>query len=127
MDFNKLLVPTPPANDDSAGLVDYHTKGVVSSWFSSFGDAKGGGSEELREVSASIGAEYWYKNQFALRAGYFYENPDKGNRKYFTLGAGLRYNIIGINFSYILPTGSGVNRNPLSNTMRFSLVFDLGK
>ena len=127
LDFNKLLVPTPPATDDSAGLVDYHTKGVVSSWFSSFGDASGGGSEELREVTASIGAEYWFKNQFALRAGYFYENPDKGNRRYFTLGAGLKYNIVGLNFSYLLPTGSGVNRNPLSNTIRFSLVFDFGK
>ena len=127
LDFNKLLVPTPPATDDSAGLVDYHTKGVVSSWFSSFGDASGGGSEELREVTASIGAEYWFRNQFALRAGYFYENPDKGNRRYFTLGAGLKYNIVGLNFSYILPTGSGVNRNPLSNTIRFSLVFDFGK
>ncbi|CAN5864433.1 type IX secretion system outer membrane channel protein PorV [soil metagenome] len=126
LDLNKLLVPTPPDVFDSAGLVDYRSKGVVSSWFSSFGDAPGGGSEELREVSASIGAEYWYKNQFALRAGYFYENPDKGNRRYFTLGAGLRYNIVGLNFSYLLPTGSGVNRNPLSNTLRFSLVFGLG-
>ena len=124
LDLNKLLVPTPPSNSDSAGLVNYRSKGVVSSWFSSFGDAPGGGSEEIKEITASIGAEYWYKNQFALRAGYFYENPDKGNRKYFTLGAGLRYNVVGINFSYILPTGSGVNRNPLSNTLRFSLVFD---
>jgi len=126
LDLNKLLVPTPPSVLDSAGLADYRSKGVVSSWFSSFGDAPDGGSEELREVSASIGAEYWYKNQFALRAGYFYENPDKGNRKFFTLGAGLKYNIVGLNFSYLLPTGSGVNRNPLSNTLRFSLVFGLG-
>lgn len=126
LDVNKLLVPTPPDVFDSAGLADYRSKGVVSSWFSSFGDAPDGGAEELREVSASIGAEYWYKNQFALRAGYFYENPDKGNRRYFTLGAGLKYNIVGLNFSYLLPTGSGVNRNPLSNTLRFSLVFDLG-
>ena len=81
--------------------------------------------EELREVTGSIGAEYTYKNQFSFRAGYFYENPDKGNRKYFTLGAGLKYNVVGINFAYILPSGSGVNRNPLSNTLRFSLVFGL--
>lgn len=126
-DLNKLLVPTPPQVGDSAGLVDYHTKGVVSSWFSSFGDAPGGGGEELREVTASIGAEYTYKNQFSLRAGYFYENPDKGNRKYFTLGAGLKYSVVGVNFAYILPSGSGINRNPLSNTLRFSLVFNLGK
>jgi|JI10StandDraft_1071094.scaffolds.fasta_scaffold174989_2 hypothetical protein len=126
LDVNKLMAPTPPATDDSAGIADYRSKGVVSSWFSSFGDAPDGGAEELREVSASIGAEYWYKNQFAIRAGYFYENPDKGNRKYFTLGAGLKYNVVGVNFSYLLPSGSGINRNPLSNTLRFSLVFDLG-
>lgn len=127
LDLNKLLVPTPPALGDSAGLAEYRDKGVVSSWFSSFGDAPDGGGEELREVSASLGAEYWYKNQFAFRAGYFYEHPDKGNRKYFTLGAGLKYNMIGINFAYLMPSGSGTNRNPLSNTMRFSVNFDLDK
>jgi len=133
VDLNKLLVPTPvvrgAGETDSAfgvRLDDYRSKGVVSSWFSSFGDSDGGG-EELREVSASIGAEYWYKNQFAFRAGYFYEHPDKGNRKYFTLGAGLKYNMIGINFAYLMPSGSGVNRNPLSNTLRFSLSFDMDK
>ncbi len=124
LDLNKLLVPTPPNVLDSAGLVDYRSKGVVSSWFSSFGDAPDGGAEELREVSASIGAEYWYKNQFGFRAGYFYENKEKGNRRYFTLGATIKYNMVGLNFSYLLPTGSGVNRNPLSNTLRFGLIFD---
>ncbi len=124
LDLNKLLVPTPPSLSDSAGLANYRSKGVVSSWFSSFGDANNGG-EELREITASVGAEYWYKEQFAFRAGYFYENPDKGNRKYFTLGAGLKYNTLGLNFAYVLPSGSGTNRNPLSNTLRFSLVFDL--
>ncbi len=123
-DINKLLVPTPPSVTDSAGLADYRSKGVVSSWFSSFGDAPDGGAEELKEITASIGAEYWYKNQFAFRAGYFYENPNKGNRKYFTLGAGLNYNMFGLNFSYLLPSGSGINRNPLSNTLRFTLSFD---
>lgn len=127
LDLNKLLVPTPPSVLDSAGLADYRSKGVVSSWLSSFGDAPDHGAEELREVTASLGAEYWYKNQFAVRAGYFYENPEKGNRKYFTLGVGLKYNLFGFNFSYLLPTGSGVNRNPLSNTLRFSLLFDLEK
>ena len=127
LDLNKLLVPTPPLLTDSAGLADYRSKGVVSSWFSSFGDAAGGGQEEFKEITASIGAEYWYKEQFALRAGYFYENPDKGNRKYFTVGAGLMYNMFGLNFSYLLPNGAGVNRNPLSNTLRFSLSFNLDK
>jgi hypothetical protein len=124
LDLNKLLVPTPPAFGDSAGTANYRNKGVVNSWFSSFGDAPGGFSEEIKEISASLGAEYWYDNQFAFRAGYFYENPIKGNRKYFTLGAGLKYNMMGLNFSYLLPAGNGVNRNPLSNTLRFSLVFD---
>jgi Type IX secretion system protein PorV len=124
LDLHKLLVPTPPAIGSSAGLVDYRSKGVVSSWFSSFGDAPGGFSEEIKEVQASLGAEFWYQNQFALRAGYFYEDPTKGNRKYFTVGAGLKYNTFGLNFSYLIPSGNGVNRNPLSNTLRFSLIFD---
>ncbi len=124
LDLHKLLVPTPPSVGDSAGLAKYRSQGVVNSWFKSFGDAPGGFSEEIKEVQASLGAEYWYNNQFALRAGYFYENPIKGNRKYFTLGAGLKYNSFGLNFSYLLPSGNGVNRNPLSNTLRFSLFFD---
>ncbi len=125
-DLNKLMVPTPPAATDSAGLAKYRSKGVVSSWFSSFGDAPDGDSE-FKEITIAAGAEYWYKNQFALRAGYFYENKTKGDRRYFTLGAGLKYNMFGLNFSYLLPTGSGVNRNPLSNTVRFSLLFDMDK
>lgn len=124
LDVNKLLVPTPPAFGDVEGTTAYRNKGVVSSWFSSFGDAPGGFSEELKEFQVSVGAEYWYNNQFSLRTGYFYENPTKGNRKYFTVGAGLKYNTFGLNFSYLLPSGNGVNRNPLSNTLRFSLLFD---
>ena len=124
LDVHKLLVPTPPAVGDSAKLAEYHKKGVVSSWFSSFGDAPGKGSEELKEVNFGVGAEYWYNNQFAFRAGYFYENPAKGNRKYFTVGAGLKYNSFGLNFAYLFPSGNGVNRNPLSNTWRFGLIFD---
>jgi hypothetical protein len=123
-DLHKLLVPTPPAVGDSAGLVSYRNKGVVGSWFSSFGDAPGGMSEEIQEVNIALGAEYWYNNQFAFRAGYFYENPNKGNRKFFSVGAGLKYNVFGLNFAYLFPSGSGVNRNPLSNTYRFGLVFD---
>jgi long-subunit fatty acid transport protein len=79
----------------------------------------------LKEVQVSLGGEYVYNDQFMLRAGYFYENKYKGNRKYFTLGAGLKYNVFGLNFSYLIPSGNGVNRNPLSNTLRFSLIFDL--
>jgi len=126
LDINKLLVPTPPALGDSAGLVNYRSKGVVGSWFGSFNDAPGGMSEELKEFYFSIGSEYWYNDQFAFRAGYFSENKTKGNRQYFTIGASLKYNVLGMNFSYLLPTGNGVNRNPLSNTLRLGFVFDLG-
>jgi long-subunit fatty acid transport protein len=78
-------------------------------------------------ATIAIGSEYWYKDQFAFRAGYFYENKIKGDRRFFTLGAGLKYDMVGLNFSYLLPTGSGVNRNPLSNTLRFSLVYNMNK
>ena len=124
LDINKLMVPTPPAVGDSAGLVEYRSKSVVSSWFTSFADAPGGFSEELKEFQIAIGSELWYENQFAFRVGYFYENPSKGNRKYFTVGAGLKYNTFGLNFSYLVPSGNGISRNPLSNTLRFSLLFD---
>ncbi len=124
LDINKLLVPTPPVNPTPQELADYRSKGVVSSWFSSFGDAPDGFNEELREFQISVGAEYWYNNQFAFRAGYFHEDGSKGNRRYFTLGAGLKYNIFGFNFAYLLPSGSGVSRNPLSNTLRFGVIFD---
>ncbi len=132
LDINKLLVPTPPQlsgnnASDSSVIAKYRTKGVLASWFSSFGDAPGGGGEELREVQVSLGAEYMYNNQFALRAGYFYEAPTKGNRKYFTVGAGINYNMFGLNFAYLIPTGGGVNRNPLANTIRFSLMFNLDR
>lgn len=137
VDLNKLLVPTPPRFQDNpnsdpkidslnqAAAAEYRGKSVVGSWFSSFGDAPGGLSEEVKEFQASIGAEYWYNNQFALRGGYFYEDKTKGNRRYFTAGVGIKYNVFGLNFSYLIPTGSGNNQNPLANTLRFSLVFDL--
>jgi hypothetical protein len=140
VDLNKLLVPTPPSflsppsdpNDqdyvdsvNNARATTYRTKSVVGSWFSSFGDAPGGFGEEMREFSVSAGAEYWYNNQFALRGGYFFEDKTKGNRRYFTAGVGIKYNVFGLNFSYLIPTGSGNNQNPLANTLRFSLVFDL--
>jgi Type IX secretion system protein PorV len=124
VDLNKLLVPTPPADPATAQqLADYRSKSVIGSWFSSFGDAPGGFSEEVKEFQASLGAEYSYNNQFALRAGYFHEDKTKGNRRYFTMGVGVKYQSFGLDFSYLLPSGSGVDRNPLSNTLRFSLHF----
>jgi len=130
IDAHKLLVPTPPSftgdpATDSSAIADYRSKSVVSSWFSSFSDAPGGFGEELREFTLSFGTEYSYNDQFFARAGYFYEDKTKGNRKYFTLGIGIKYNVFGINFSYLVPSGQGVNRNPLSNTLRFGLIFDL--
>lgn len=129
LDLHKLLVPTPPQltgdySTDSARQANYRGKTVINSWLSSFNDAPGGFSEEMKEFQASAGAEYWYNNQFAVRAGYFYEDKTKGNRKYFTVGLGLKYNVFGLNFSYIVPSGSGINQNPLSNTLRFGIVFD---
>ena len=124
LDLNKLMVPTPPAVGDSAGLAEYRSTSVVSSWFKSFGDAPGGFSEELSEFTTSLGAEFWYQNQFAFRAGWFYESPSKGNRTFFSLGAGLKYEMFGLDFSYLIPSGSGVNRNPLSNTIRFGISFN---
>lgn len=125
LDINKLLVPTPPALGDADALEEYRNKSVVASWFSSFGDAPGGFKEELKEFTLSLGGEYNYNDQFLFRAGYFYEAPTKGDRQYFTVGAGLNYNMFGLNFSYLIPSGSGVNRNPLSNTLRFSLLLNL--
>jgi len=80
----------------------------------------------LQELMYSVGMEYWYNQQFAVRAGYFNENKNKGNRKYFTAGIGVKYDVFGLNFSYLVPSGSGIQRNPLSNTLRFTLTFDLG-
>jgi len=135
LDFNKLLVPTPPIYDlDSLDNPLYGPDGkriilagkdpnvgIVTGLFQSFSDAPGGFEEELREISYSIGAEYWYDNQFAIRAGYFHESLYKGNRQYFTLGAGLKYNVFGLDFAYLIPTEQ---RNPLQNTLRFTLTFD---
>lgn len=116
-DFNKLLVPAPEA--DGAGNYAYPDKSVVSGVFSSFSDPAG-----LKRVNAAIGAEYWYQDQFAVRAGYYYEDKDNGARKYLTCGVGVRYTVFNLNVAYLVPSGSGVNRNPLSNTVRFSLNFD---
>lgn len=132
LDINKLMVPTPPevtgdwVNVDSANLASYRNSSVLSSWFKSFGDA-GSFGNELKEFQFSLGAEYTYNDQFSLRAGYFYEDKLKGNRKYFTAGVGLKYNVIDLNFSYLVPSGNGQTRNPLSNTLRLGINFDLGK
>ncbi len=126
LDVNKLLVPTPPTNFTDSSLEVYRSKNLVSSWFSSFGDA-GSFSNELRLLQLSGGAEYWYNNQFALRAGYYYEDESQGDLQYFSVGIGLKYDIYGLNFSYLVPSGSGTTRNPLSNTIRFGVLFDLGK
>lgn len=131
VDIHKLMVPTPPAltgeiSSDSLKLFKYLNQGVVPSWFNSFGDAPSGFAEELQEYAVSLGGEFTYLDKFSARAGYFYENEKKGNRQFFSLGAGFKTSSLGFNFSYIIPSGSGVNRNPLSNTMRFSLIFDFG-
>jgi len=125
LDINKLLVPTP--RDSSAtGTGQYHIpeKTVAGGVFSSFGDAPDGFSEELREFQFSLGAEYWYRQQFALRAGYFHENRTKGNRQYFTLGLGVKYKLLQLNGSYLIPTSKTTVRNPLANTFRISLLFE---
>jgi len=124
-DINKFLVPTPPrysaTNTDSI-IAGYDPEVSVSEGIiQSFYDAPGGFEEEMKEFKYSIGAEYWYANQFAVRAGYFHEDQNKGNRKYFTVGAGLRLNIFTIDFSYLLPVKQN---NPLANTMRFTLGLD---
>ena len=129
IDFNKLMVPTPPVitgegATDAQNLFDYRNQGVVESWISSFSDAPGGFSEELQEINFSLAAEYGYRDMFFVRAGYYYEHPNKGNRKYATAGVGLKINeTFVIDFSYLIPSGSGTNRNPLSNTLRFGLTF----
>ncbi len=132
LDFHKLLVPSAPLSVDNGGPIDiaalaaYKSKPVVSSWFSSFG-GDGGFSGQLKLVQASLGAEYAYQDQFFLRTGYFYESNTNGGRKYFSVGVGIKYNVMGLNFSYLVPSGSGTTRSPLSNTLRFGLTFDLDK
>jgi hypothetical protein len=122
VDFNKLLVPTQSI--DSAGIVIYGMDpnvGTMVGMIHSFYDAPGGFKEEMKEINISAGMEYWYAQQFAIRGGFFYENKDKGNRKFFTLGAGFRYNILGIDFSYLIPIET---QNPLAHTLRFSLLIN---
>lgn len=129
LDINKLLVPTPPiytqdTSNSADNIILYGQDpdvSVAQGMFQSFSDAPNGFKEELQEINLAFGMEYWYDKQFAFRAGYFYEDKRKGNRKYFTLGAGLRYNVFGIDLAYLIPTDQ---RNPLENTLHFTLTFD---
>ncbi|MER2998826.1 type IX secretion system outer membrane channel protein PorV [Pontibacter populi] len=113
LDANKLLVPSPSADPDQS---------VVAGIFSSFGDAEGGASEEFKEVNFNTGLEYWYNNLFAARAGYFYENEEKGGRQFFSMGLGLRYQKFGVDAAYLIPNDQN---NPLAQTIRFSIALNL--
>jgi len=138
LDLNKLLVPSPPIYEfDSDGklVVDANNNPVIkdgknpdrsllSGVFGSFSDAPDGFSEEIKEFTVSMGVEYWYNNIFAARAGYFLEAEEKGNRKFFTIGVGFRYQVFGIDFAYLVPQEQS---NPLAETLRFSLIFNFDK
>ena len=141
LDLNKLLVPTPPrylktinaqgeftqvdSLDANGGRIISAGKdpnvSVPEGLFQSFGDAPGGAEEEFKEIQISVGMEYWYRKLFAIRAGYFHEDAIKGNRQYVTIGAGIRYNVFGLDFAYLITTQQ---RHPLENTLRFTLTFD---
>ncbi|MBU2525966.1 MAG: type IX secretion system outer membrane channel protein PorV [Bacteroidetes bacterium] len=138
-EINKLLVPTPPIrerqdtngdgeidNNDDIVIVDGEDDDVnfLTGIFQSFGDAPDGLSEELKEITWSLSAEYLYRESFAFRAGYFNESDEKGARQFLTLGAGFKYNVVNVDFSYLISTSQV--RNPLENTLRFSLTFNLG-
>lgn len=139
LEFNKLLVPTPPiyAKDSSGQPIPVignpgayeilagkdPNRSVPAGIFGSFSDAPAGFREELREININFGMEYWYDKQFAVRAGYFFEHPTKGNRQFISLGAGIHYNVFGLDFAYLVPTNN--QRSPLQNTLRFTLTFDL--
>jgi hypothetical protein len=134
IDINKLLVPTPPVYAvDSAGFpipegdgwkieegMDPN-RGVVNALYTSWYDAPGGFKEEMKEFYIGTGVEYAYDKKFFLRGGYFYENATKGNRKYFTLGAGFKLNVFALDISYLIPTSQ---KNPMEHTLRFTLLFN---
>ena len=129
-DANKLLVPTYPKQNEGESTEDYTERvqkdyydvSSISGIFKSFGDAPNGFKEELREIQWSVGAEYIYNDKFALRAGYHHESENKGNRKYFTVGAGFRMNVFSLDAGYVIATAKS---NPLDQTLRFSLSFDM--
>ncbi len=127
IDLQKTLAPAPLQRMDPNGDLYWDREyfrdmGVVKGMFESFKNAPKGYGTNI-----AVGAEYWYQQQFALRAGYYYEHKDNGNRQYLTAGLGIKYNVFGLNFSYLVPAGSGLTRNPLSNTLRFSLTFDFNE
>lgn len=144
LDLNKLLVPTPPiylknaagtgdSLDDGGHKIIYAGQdddvSMVQGMFQSFYDAPDGFSEELKEITIGVGAEYWYEKIFSLRAGFFHEAKMKGNRRYLTFGAGLRYNVFGLDVSYLVPVNntSTSGTNPLEGTLRFNLLVNLDK
>ena len=129
-DANKLLVPTYPKINEGEATSDYEDRvqreyydlSSISGIFKSFNDAPGGFSEELQEIQWSVGAEYTYHDQFSVRAGYHHESENKGNRKYFTVGAGFRMSVFSLDAGYVIATAKS---NPLDQTLRFSLTFDM--
>ena len=129
-DANKLLVPTYPKQEDGESTEDYQERvqknyydvSSISGIFKSFGDAPGGLKEELQEVQWSVGGEYVYHDKFALRAGYHHESANKGNRNYFTVGAGFKMSVFSLDAGYVIATAKS---NPLDQTLRFSLSFDM--
>jgi hypothetical protein len=125
LDFNKLLVPTPPIYNDSGEIIygKDPDRSLLSGMFGSFTDAPDGGSEELKEIMTSAGIEYWYNDTFAGRLGYFNEAKVKGNRKYLTVGVGFRRNNFGIDVAYLVPTNK--REHPLAETLRFTLLFQI--
>jgi len=135
VEFNKLLVPTPQdqdlngdgtitAEERAQNNTDYSSIGWFSGVIQSLSDAPGGFSEELKEITYSAGAEYLYQDSFSMRMGYFHESPDKGARQFFSLGAGFKYNVVKVDVSYLFSTSKV--KNPLENTLRFSLTFNFG-
>ena len=129
-DANKLLVPTYPQQQDGESSEDYQERlqkdyydvSSISGIFKSFGDAPGGFSEELKEIYWSVGGEYVYHDQFSVRAGYHHESATKGNRKYFTVGAGFKMSVFSLDAGYVIATAKS---NPLDQTLRFTLSFDM--
>ena len=131
VDLNKLMVPTPSnvyttRSDGTVLVTEDNNSGQsgISSIFGSFGDAPGGMKEELQEITWSLGAEYWYRRKFALRGGYFNESQNKGNRKYFSAGVGVKIKTFNIDLSYLIPVQKN---NPLANTIRLSVLFNLNR
>lgn len=116
LDINKLLVPALSfsGSDTALSIIDGITKSFST-------------GDQLKQLTASLGAEYWYQNTIAFRAGYFYEDKTNGDRQYITCGLGVKYNVFQLNASYLVPQGNGITRNPLSNTLRFSLIFEFDK